>query len=111
MTNPDRPQSSDLVSFLLERYGPLLHGRNLWLTLGYVSAQSFRKAVRSGTVPVVTFTIENRRGRFAKTRDVVEWLENLSAGTPGALSADRHSFDNHVKKGGRKEVTRRRNEA
>jgi hypothetical protein len=101
MTNSDKPQSSDLESFLLERYGPLLHGRNLWLTLGYVSAQAFRKAIRCGTVPVTTFTIENRRGRFAKTRDVVEWLETLNADTAGALSADRHSFDNTVRKGGR----------
>ncbi|MDR6396871.1 hypothetical protein [Herbaspirillum seropedicae] len=80
MTNTDKPQSSDPEAFLLERYGPLLHGKNLWLTLGYVSAQSFRKAVRNGTVPVRIFAIENRRGRFAKTHEVAKWLTNLSAG-------------------------------
>lgn len=81
MTNLGSQKNSDLESLLLERHGPLLHGKNLWLTLGYVSAQSFRKAVRHGTVPVATFTIENRRGRFANTRDVAEWLKSLSTTT------------------------------
>ena len=87
--NPNICQGLDLESLLLERFGPLLQGKSLWLTLGYVSAQSFRKAVRCGTVPVATFTIENRRGRFAKSRDVARWLETLSADTASApLVAD-----------------------
>lgn len=65
--------------YLLEQHGPLMHGRDLWLTLGYVSAQAFRSAVRKGTVPVSTFTITSRRGRFAKTLDVAAWLCSLNA--------------------------------
>ena len=54
-----------------------MHGRSLWRALGYVSAQAFRKAVRLGTVPVSTFTIEKRRGRFAKTCEVAQWIATL----------------------------------
>ncbi|NTX26713.1 hypothetical protein HT746_06105 [Burkholderia pyrrocinia] len=72
---PDLP----VAKYLLERCGPLMQGRDLWLTLGYVSAQAFRSAVRKGTVPVTTFTIESRRGRFAKTLDVAAWLGSLDA--------------------------------
>ncbi len=99
MTKTDTPSSNDLESSLCERYGHLLHGKILWLTLGYVSAQSFRKAVRSGTVPVPIFMIENRRGRFAKTRDVAEWLQNLNGNTSAPLPTYKQLFDS-TKKGG-----------
>ena len=69
--------TSESEEFLLEQHGPLMHGPALWQALGYVSAQAFRKAVRAGTVPVATFTIEFRRGRFARTHDVARWIQTL----------------------------------
>lgn len=83
MAKSTRSADPHLESYLLGQHGPLMHGRNLWLALGYVSAQAFRKAVRFGTVPVHTFTIETRRGRFAKTRDVAAWIATLDAAEDG----------------------------
>jgi hypothetical protein len=75
---------------LLAEHGPLIHGAALWRTLGYVSAQAFRKAMRAGTVPVPTFRIETRRGRFAMTRDVAQWISTLShRATATAVMADK----------------------
>ncbi|AIO43841.1 MULTISPECIES: hypothetical protein [Burkholderia cepacia complex] len=79
MPNTTAHPALPVAKYLLERYGPLMHGRELWSTLGYVSAQAFRSAVRKGTVPIGTFTIESRRGRFAKTLDVAAWLSSLDS--------------------------------
>ena len=68
-----------LERYLLEKWGPLVQGSELWRALGYVSAQAFRKAVRQGTVPVPTFTLKFRRGRFARTYEVARWLRTLGA--------------------------------
>lgn len=73
-------QADRLEHYLLERWGPLVQGEELWRALGYVSAQAFRKAVRQGTVPVITFTIETHRGRFARTLEVAHWLGTLGTG-------------------------------
>jgi hypothetical protein len=76
---PSQPRLSNAITYgyLLEQHGPLMHGQVLWQALGYVSAQAFRKAVRAGTVPIVTFTIKTRRGRFARTSDVAQWIGTL----------------------------------
>ena len=85
MTNQDIA-SSDQVSLsdglarhLIEReHGPILSCPMLWRLLGYRSVDAFRKAVQRKTVPVETFTIPSRRGRFARTADVVRWLDTLT---------------------------------
>lgn len=77
MQSADESMAKRAEAYLLARHGTLIHGSALWQALGYVSAQAFRKAVRAGTVPVVTFTIQFRRGRFAKTRDVARWIQKL----------------------------------
>ena len=85
MTNQDTV-SSDQASLsdgfarhLIEReHGPILACPVLWRLLGYRSVDAFRKAVQRKTVPVDTFTIPNRRGRFARTAEVVRWLDTLN---------------------------------
>jgi len=67
-----------LVSDLLERYGELMSGRPLRLALGFRSDRSFLRAALSGQLPVSTFRLPNRRGRYARTRDVSEWLRALA---------------------------------
>lgn len=67
-----------VATYLLEQFGPLMCGRSLWAALGYTSAQAFRRAVRAGSVPIKTFTLEHRRGRYARTLDVADWLANLA---------------------------------
>jgi hypothetical protein len=54
--------------------GPLLFGKNLYTSLGFSSAEAFRQAVSRNTVPVEVFSLPNRRGRFALSRDVAMWL-------------------------------------
>lgn len=63
---------------LLQTHGPLMGGRHLWRALGYPTAQAFSKAVERNTVPIATFRIPHRRGRFALTNDVVQWLHLAS---------------------------------
>jgi len=72
--------STRVAQHLIEReHGPILSCPVLWRLLGYRSADAFRKAVQRKTVPVETFSIPHRRGRFAKTADVVCWLDALTS--------------------------------
>lgn len=59
---------------LLEKHGQLLGGKDLQRALGYRSGDAFRQAVCRNTVPIHTFEIENRRGRFALACDIAKWL-------------------------------------
>ena len=69
-----------LVIDLEARHGPLLSGTALQKMLGFPSAAAFRQAASRGQLPVAVFTIPNRRGRFALTREVAGWLATLQAG-------------------------------
>ena len=44
----------------------------------YNSSQAFRKAAARGDVPVRTFHIERRRGLFAYSSEVAQWLGTLA---------------------------------
>lgn len=59
---------------LTHAYGPTLHGQALATVLGYASAAALRQAAKMGRVGVALFTPENRRGRWAVTREVAHWL-------------------------------------
>ena len=80
MTNRDVARSSlansphELHNQLLERYGPLIGGKDLRQALGFPSAAAFRQAALRGTLPVAVFTLPNRKGRFALTGEVSAWL-------------------------------------
>ena len=77
--NMDRIQTSDTVVEALPRlHGPILGGETLWRTLGYPTARAFSKAVERKTVPVPTFWIPHRRGRFALTSEVMSWLRTVA---------------------------------
>lgn len=59
----------------LERiHGPLLGGPKLVAALGHSNAASLRQARRRGRVAVPLFTLPKRRGFFALTLDVANWL-------------------------------------
>lgn len=64
---------------LMAVYGIVVGGAALWRLLGYRSGDAFRKAVQRGTLPVQTFAIPHRRGRFARTIDISTWLASLTA--------------------------------
>jgi hypothetical protein len=74
----DLGQGDPVIDSLARTHGPLLGGKALWRALGYPSARAFSKALERKTVPVDTFGIPHRRGRFALTHDVVIWLRHTS---------------------------------
>lgn len=59
---------------LIREYAPLLYDEQLSKALGYRSLHAFRKAYSRKTVPVLVFTIPNRAGKYALTKDVAAWL-------------------------------------
>lgn len=77
---------------LLERYGPLLTGEVLRASLGYPSQAALRQSLSRNTTPVRTFRIPGRRGRFALTLDVAQWLATRAltpASDPGNPARER----------------------
>lgn len=65
---------AELRESLLRLHGPLLGGEALASALGHRSAESLRQARRRGQVAVPLFTVPNRRGWYALTQDVADWL-------------------------------------
>lgn len=77
----------EVTSFQVERkgkfdlrtkHGPLIGGGDLTKVLGYKSQEAFRQALRRGTLPVTVFELEGRRGKFALTDDIENWLSTFS---------------------------------
>jgi hypothetical protein len=64
-------------SDLLTQSGPLTGGKDLVKALGYRSAAAFRQASQRGTLPVHVFEIPSRRGKFALTSDIINWLSDI----------------------------------
>ena len=71
-------KSDNLLEKLLEQYGPLMTGESLYRALGYKSWAGFAKAVRSGAVEIDIFNLPGRKGRYAKTSDVANWINRLN---------------------------------
>lgn len=72
---PDTPQT--LTEYRLELttiYGPVVGGRDLSRVLGFRSQEAFRQAVKRGRMPIQTFVVDGRRGKFAMTADIAAWL-------------------------------------
>jgi hypothetical protein len=63
-----------LLESLLKAHGPLLSGSGLALALGHRSVAALRIARRRGQINVQLFRLPNRRGVFAFTKDVADWL-------------------------------------
>ena len=59
---------------LIEQYGPILGGKNLSNVLGFPSIAAFRQALWRKRIPVPVFSLPQRRGKFALSRDVAVWL-------------------------------------
>jgi hypothetical protein len=75
-------QMPSIEDSLLAKNGELMTGECLRRSMGYRSERSFARAVKDGTVPVPLISLPGRRGWFARTRDVADWLKNLTAGAP-----------------------------
>ncbi|WP_447896485.1 hypothetical protein [Stenotrophomonas acidaminiphila] len=83
-TNARQKRVEQLEGELRAKYGAEIGGTDLRTLLGYKTAESFRKAVQRGKIPVRTYLHALRRGRFASTRILAEWMESLEqAGKEG----------------------------
>lgn len=67
----------DRENELNEKYGGVVGNGDLRHLLGYKSYSTFNRAVRKGLVVVEVFEIKNRRGKFALTTDIANWLNEL----------------------------------
>lgn len=63
-----------IESTLMKEYGPILSNEVLANCLGYPSLNALRKAISRETVPIKVFSIPNRSGKFALTKEVASWL-------------------------------------
>lgn len=59
---------------LYKTTGPLLFGEKLYTALGFPSGDAFRQALSRSNIPAEVFSLPNRRGKFALSRDVALWL-------------------------------------
>lgn len=77
--------ADELEQTLLRQFGPLLSNELLYRSLGFPSMGAFRQALSKKRVPIAVFSIPNRNGKFALTKDVARWLaaqKALAASSP-----------------------------
>ncbi|MGB0908007.1 MAG: hypothetical protein ACPGVT_10980 [Maricaulaceae bacterium] len=68
----------ELAGDLISKHGPLISGEELWKTIGFTSAAAFRQAKAQDRLDIPVFSLPNRRGTFAFTRHVADWLRSLA---------------------------------
>jgi hypothetical protein len=66
-----------LADQLQAAHGPLLSGNALCQALGLANLAALRQARQRGQVNVALFTLPNRRGHYALSREVAEWLARM----------------------------------
>jgi hypothetical protein len=62
---------------MLALYGPLVGASALVKALGFKTYAAFHRARRLGNLPISVFDLPGRRGPFARTTDIADWLETL----------------------------------
>lgn len=67
----------ELYEKLYSKNGPLMWGSVLIKTLGYSNSAAFRQSVYRGKCPVKVFDVDGRKGKYAYTLDVANWLVGL----------------------------------
>lgn len=72
---------SQLAQSLHIQYGELIGGTDLMKCLGFKTMAAFNRSYRLGYLGIRLIEIPNRRGKFALTSDVINWLNSLSKGT------------------------------
>lgn len=64
----------EILERLMGRFGELIGPAHLWKELGFGSPAAAQTARRRRLFPIPTFMIKDRRGYFARVRDVAHWL-------------------------------------
>jgi hypothetical protein len=75
--NNGDPLQALMQATLLREYGPVIGGDELRRALGLASMDALRQAVARQQLPVPVFNIQHRRGLFALTTDLAQWLAAL----------------------------------
>jgi len=70
--------AEEIANELLSKHGPLITGQDLWSTIGFTSAAAFRQAKAQGRIEVPVFSLPNRRGTYAFTKHIADWLRKLA---------------------------------
>ena len=68
---------ANLSNELLNKYGPMIGGSDLYLALGFKTYGTFRLAKERGEIPIEIFKIPKRRDWYALTTDLALWLNTL----------------------------------
>lgn len=81
---PNDPSTAEslreqLRTSLEASHGPLMGGAPLQAALGHRSAAALRQARRRGKLDVALFTLPKRRGLFALTSEVADWIADARA--------------------------------
>lgn len=74
---------SDLANQLLAKFGPTIGGHDLYNALGFKTYAAFHRSRMRGELGVHVFKLPGRRGWFALTDAVANWLEKQSSGQGG----------------------------
>ena len=72
---------------LIRALGATVGGETLSRALGYPSQDAFRKAHHRGRVPVETFEVAGRRGRFAAVVNIAAWLWRQCGGNAHLITS------------------------
>jgi len=67
-----------LEAKMMDKYGPVITGKDLVEVLGFSSTSALRQANLDGRIPIPIFSPEFRRGKSALTSDVAYWLAEIS---------------------------------
>ncbi|KZN60873.1 hypothetical protein [Pseudoalteromonas luteoviolacea] len=67
----------DFEKILVAKYGVLIPLSEVWRVLGYPSHNAYRKAIQKKELPIPVFQIDNRKGRFAFSIDVANWMNRI----------------------------------
>ena len=82
-TTADRHgERENLTRILSSQHGPLLGGAELVRVLGYRTSAAFRQAHKRGQISVPVFKLPDRRGYYALTHEVAEWIAEARFPTP-----------------------------
>lgn len=86
-----------LIRSLTQQYGAFISGKELMRNLGFRSHSSFARARKRGLLEVAVFDLDGRRGPFALTHEVAEWLATLSSKDADTNNpSDQHSSTKEV---------------
>ncbi|MDP3607792.1 MAG: hypothetical protein Q8R74_01810 [Methylophilus sp.] len=72
--------NKSMVEMMEERYGPIISGVNLRTALGFNTYAAFYRSMQLEELGVKVFRLAGRKGWFAKTADVADWIEKQSKG-------------------------------